>query len=140
MVPLDGSMSRVIKRAVVDFPHPLSPTKPNVSPGWIKKLISSTAFSVRVFPVRRERRSSLSGKCLVRCCTSRKASRIGTPSAHRGLSTQGHITYANDTPRNGQAPPRGGVALPGYRCPWHAHSAGEIYSPVAVRAYYTLSP
>ena len=32
IVPLVGVRRRVISRAVVDFPQPLSPTSPNVSP------------------------------------------------------------------------------------------------------------
>src|SRR5215471_1774028 len=134
MAPLVGAMSRVSRRAVVDLPHPLSPTRPSVSPGWIQKLMSSTAFSVCVFPVKRAMTSLLSGKYLVRLRTSRKASCIGVPSLG------GCVMYVNGTPRSVPAQPLGGAGLPGYRCPWHTHSAGEIYSPGAVRAYYTPSP
>ena len=33
-----------------------------------------------------------------------------------------------------------GAGLPGYRCPWHAHNAGEIYSPVEVASILHTDP
>ena len=72
MDPPLGSIRRVMRRAVVDLPQPLSPTSPRVSPGLMKKLMSSTAFRVLFRPPRREMRSLFSGKCLVRFLTSRK--------------------------------------------------------------------
>ncbi len=41
--PAVGSKSLVIKRAVVDFPQPDSPTRPSVSPGSSEKLTLLTA-------------------------------------------------------------------------------------------------
>jgi len=44
-VPAVGSINRINIRAVVDLPQPDSPTRPNVSPGAISKVISETAFT-----------------------------------------------------------------------------------------------
>src|SRR6185369_6235488 len=65
--PEVGSISLRIERPVVDFPHPDSPTSPNVSPRRIVKLTSSTALTTsrpapsRLLPA---------GKCFVRFLTS----------------------------------------------------------------------
>src|SRR5574340_518515 len=37
---------RRIERAVTDLPHPVSPTRPTVSPFWTSRSIPSTAFTV----------------------------------------------------------------------------------------------
>jgi hypothetical protein len=42
-LPADGSIRRIASRAVVDFPHPLSPTKASVSPRFKEKDTPSTA-------------------------------------------------------------------------------------------------
>jgi hypothetical protein len=77
--PLLGSIRRVMSRAVVDLPQPLSPTRPSVSPGRIEKLMLSTALRVRVLPATRETMSLLSRKCLLRSSTSRSASAMPVP-------------------------------------------------------------
>jgi hypothetical protein len=41
--PASGSISRMIIRASVDFPQPLSPTMPSVSPAARRRDASSTA-------------------------------------------------------------------------------------------------
>ena len=61
--------------------------------------------------------------------------------AHRrSACLYGAVTCADDTPQNGLGQPLAGVGLPGYRCPWHAHNAGEIYSLVEVATYCTPIP
>src|SRR5690606_33040802 len=67
MVPSLGSTILVIQRPNVDFPHPLSPTSPKISPSLISNETPSTALSVCVcfpsklrFPV---------GKCLFKFST-----------------------------------------------------------------------
>ena len=45
MFPELESISRVMRRAVVDFPDPDSPTRPSVSPGRMSKETSSTAWT-----------------------------------------------------------------------------------------------
>ena len=67
--PLRG----ITRRPVVDFPQPLSPTRPRVSPSLMLKLMSSTAFSVRFLPAMRETKSPPRPKCFVRCSTCRSA-------------------------------------------------------------------
>ncbi len=42
-VPAVGSSSRVMRRAVVDLPHPDSPTSPSVSPRPMCSVTSTTA-------------------------------------------------------------------------------------------------
>ena len=42
-LPLVGDVNPIMLLPVVDFPHPLSPTNPSVSPGCKLKLIFSTA-------------------------------------------------------------------------------------------------
>lgn len=49
MLPEVTSCKRMMLLPVVDFPQPDSPTSPNVSPFFIVKLRSSTAFSCFVF-------------------------------------------------------------------------------------------
>ncbi len=51
-VPASGSIRRSARRARVDLPHPLSPTRPNVSPGASVRLAPATARSVRPAPRR----------------------------------------------------------------------------------------
>jgi len=48
MDPAEGSISRSARRAVVDFPHPLSPTRARVSPRSTWKETPSTARTVPV--------------------------------------------------------------------------------------------
>src|SRR5712692_4655515 len=55
----------------VDFPQPLSPTSPKVSPGCTVKSTPSTALSQ---PVTRLGKPRVRGKCFFRPCTSRIAS------------------------------------------------------------------
>ena len=43
MAPDVGWISFIRVRPIVDFPQPLSPTRPNVSPASMWKLTSSTA-------------------------------------------------------------------------------------------------
>ena len=45
MLPRWGSTNLKILLPVVDFPQPLSPTKPKVSPCWREKFIPSTAWT-----------------------------------------------------------------------------------------------
>ena len=45
IVPPVGSSSRMMHRAIVDLPHPDSPTTPSVSPRLTLKLTSSTALT-----------------------------------------------------------------------------------------------
>ena len=73
--PPVGRSSDRISLAVVVFPHPLSPTRPSVSPRRRTKSTPSTAFTV---PKRRLRIvPRASGKCLV----SRRASRTTVAGA-----------------------------------------------------------
>ena len=63
--PLVGGSKKSIDLAVVVFPHPLSPTKPKVSPWFTEKLIPSTAWIsptcfFRIIPL------DVIGKCLTR--------------------------------------------------------------------------
>ena len=48
--PPVGSYKRIIVLPVVDLPEPDSPTKPNVSPSYIWKDTSSTAFTTLFLP------------------------------------------------------------------------------------------
>jgi hypothetical protein len=45
IVPLVGWTSLRIALLAVDFPQPLSPTRPSVSPSTMSKLTSSTAWT-----------------------------------------------------------------------------------------------
>ena len=47
-VPDVGSSSRATRRAVVDLPHPDSPTSPSVSPWAIANEMSSTACTAPI--------------------------------------------------------------------------------------------
>src|SRR3954471_854126 len=47
ILPAVGAYIPLIVRPRVDFPHPLSPTSPNVSPLPMSRLTSSTALRVR---------------------------------------------------------------------------------------------
>src|SRR3990172_11483171 len=56
-------------RPVVDLPHPLSPTRPNVSPRRTSKVIPSTAFTA---PTCRRISPRMIGKCFLRPSTCRR--------------------------------------------------------------------
>src|SRR5439155_7184537 len=64
-------MRRVIRRAVVDLPHPLSPTRPKVFPSETENEIWSTALSILLPASNRLITPPLTSKCLVRLLTSR---------------------------------------------------------------------
>src|SRR6266511_1096861 len=64
-------MRRVIRRAVVDLPHPLSPTRPKVFPSGTENEIWSTALSILLPASNRLITPPLTSKCLVRPLTSR---------------------------------------------------------------------
>src|SRR5262245_53446340 len=49
-VPESGFAKPISNRAVVDLPHPDSPTIPSVSPLWISTLMSSTACTTTDWP------------------------------------------------------------------------------------------
>ena len=66
--PPVGSYARMMDRAVVLFPQPLSPTKLSVSPSRMSKLMPSTALTV---PTVLRKNPRLIGKCLTRPRTSR---------------------------------------------------------------------
>src|SRR5262245_15991112 len=65
-------MSLVIRRAVVDLPQPLSPTRPKVFPSGKVKEISSTAFRVLAPANQRLNNPPVTSKCLVSFFTSRR--------------------------------------------------------------------
>src|SRR5437879_12298747 len=65
--------------AIVLFPHPLSPTRPNTSPSAIEKLTPSTAWTLTSPPPRiRWTKPWNTGKYTRRSCTSRRASFMTT--------------------------------------------------------------
>src|SRR5262245_45339886 len=64
-----GSTSRRMQRPVVLLPHPDSPTRPNISPSSIEKLMSSTAFTIVVAP----KSPGFRTKCFTRWPTSSNA-------------------------------------------------------------------
>ena len=68
--PFVGCVRPIMLRPVVDFPHPLSPTRPKVSPAWREKDTFSTACTEPViFP-----KPSLIGNLVVKPLTSSKGS------------------------------------------------------------------
>src|SRR5512139_1940920 len=69
--PSVGSINRRIARAVVDFPHPLSPTSPRLSPSWSVKFTPSTAYT---WPKVFEKMPPLMGKYFFSSLTSSNAS------------------------------------------------------------------
>src|SRR5581483_5082668 len=77
--PAVGSMSRSTVRAVVDLPQPDSPTSATVWPRSTENETPSTAFTVPIWW--RMMIPRVTGKCLTRPATSRRA----TASAHPGL-------------------------------------------------------
>src|SRR5438093_9249891 len=81
MVPAVGFVSPRIVRPAVVFPHPLSPTRPTVSPRGMSRSIPSTA---RTAPTSRRRRPPRIGKYLRRRRTSTRGSATGPASRHRG--------------------------------------------------------
>src|SRR5580704_10714700 len=60
--PAVSGYRRMIERASVDFPHPVSPTRPRVSPRCTSRLTPSTALTVPT--VRLKKIPCLIGKCL----------------------------------------------------------------------------
>ena len=70
IVPAVGISRPTISRPIVVFPHPDSPTSPNVSPGRIERLTSATALTD---PTRRRSIAPLvTGKSLTRCSAASK--------------------------------------------------------------------
>src|SRR4051812_25304718 len=67
IVPLVGSSRRVIRRAVVDLPQPVSPTRPSVSPSMMSNDTPSTACTAPIW--RWNRIPRVIGKCLTRSRT-----------------------------------------------------------------------
>src|SRR5262249_23534987 len=74
IVPAVGSISLTVSRAVVDLPHPDSPTMPSVSPARTEKEIPSTANTE---PILRPKMPRRTGKCLARSSTSRTGADSG---------------------------------------------------------------
>ena len=92
IVPLVGSSSRMIRRAVVVLPQPVSPTIPSVSPRSTSKETPSTACTAPIW--RWKMIPRVSGKCLTRSRTSTSASLMPRPPA-RPL----HARPAGSSPR-----------------------------------------
>src|SRR2546425_288869 len=59
MWPSVGSSSRAMRRPVVVFPQPDSPTSPRISPWWRSKPIPSTAWTWMTWPRRDWRNPAL---------------------------------------------------------------------------------
>src|ERR1035437_830211 len=70
--PPVGSIRRVTRRARVDFPQPVSPTSPSVSPRFTSSDTSSTACTCPSWWLRMTPR--VSAKCLVRPRTTIRSS------------------------------------------------------------------
>src|ERR1700738_4040822 len=81
MSPLSGAMRPITRRAIVDLPHPDSPTIPSTSRFLTLKLTPSTA---RTTPAR-ARNPPRTGKCLLSPRTSSKAC-SGPPTSAAGAS------------------------------------------------------
>src|SRR5438309_1621860 len=116
-------MSRVISRAVVDLPQPLSPTRPKTLPSGTVKEIRSTALRI-CRPINRLGQPPLTSKCLTNSLTS--SSDIMHQENDRKPNCQ-EISLRVAAFQSGNAP-----------APWR--SAGEIYSRAADRTNCTRCP
>src|SRR5437867_6052002 len=91
IVPVSGSIRRRTVRPAVVLPQPDSPTRPNVSPLLISKLMSSTAFTWAATRARTPRRI---GKYFLRFRTLR----IG--SAASGMNATDLLAFRDRLERN----------------------------------------
>ena len=86
--PLVGSSRRIRQRAIVDLPHPDSPTTPSVSPCLTVKLIPSTALTLATSFWKTIPR--VTGKCFTRSSTTRRS--FAASAVQRGAH---HTTSAS---------------------------------------------
>src|SRR6267142_1530540 len=91
IVPVSGSIRRRTARPAVVLPQPDSPTRPNVSPLLISKLMSSTAFTWAATRARTPRRI---GKYFLRFRTLKRGSRAS------GMNATDLLAFRNRFERN----------------------------------------
>src|SRR4051812_48934451 len=117
--PSVGSSSRMSSRPVVDFPQPVSPTRPIVSPLRIEKLTPSTAFTAPTFFWKMMPR--VTGKCFCRSVTSRSVSPVLSATAPAAVAWFDVTVHSRCPPspvgrRNGRRVPLAGWPVAGGHC------------------------
>src|SRR4030067_276344 len=99
--PLVGGSKYSIALAAEVLPHPLSPTKPKVSPLFTEKLMSSTACTTPTCFLSSTPLAVI-GKCLTRFLTSKTV--VMLICSQLSEATQPRFLLRARMPRNGQAP------------------------------------